>query len=141
MLKSEVEADERQAQINFKIQLDAQNALEEIDGKIIRDSDLAVKLEIQQIERFTNMQSNMLYIGDLEHDTNEDILRNFFEKKAPGVNINVKMCLDHLNPHKSLGYGYLNFDTQADAQKVLDDLNYSELKPNGRAFRLMWRQP
>ncbi|KAA6370668.1 MAG: hypothetical protein EZS28_033805, partial [Streblomastix strix] len=38
MLKSEVEIDERQAQINFKTQVDAQNALDQTDGFVIRGS-------------------------------------------------------------------------------------------------------
>jgi polyadenylate-binding protein len=51
------------------------------------------------------------------------------------------VCFDHVNHTKSLGYGYLNFATPEDSQKVLNELNYSELPPNGRVCRLMKKQP
>ncbi|KAA6393003.1 MAG: putative Serine/threonine-protein kinase GRIK1 [Streblomastix strix] len=49
MLKSEIGIDEGQAQINFKSQLDAQNAFDETDGKNIRDCVLEVKIQENEI--------------------------------------------------------------------------------------------
>jgi RNA recognition motif-containing protein len=40
-----------------------------------------------------------------------------------------------------LGYGYVNFYTNEDARKALDECNYSSLTPGGHSFRLMWSIP
>jgi RNA recognition motif-containing protein len=86
-------------------------------------------------------QTNSLYIGDLDQRTNEKIIKDFFERKVPNIKIDVKVCYDHNNTTKSLGYGYMNFTNPEDSQKVLNELNYSELPPNGRVCRLMKKQP
>ncbi|KAA6366454.1 MAG: putative polyadenylate-binding protein family protein, partial [Streblomastix strix] len=52
MLKSEIEIDERQAQINFKTQVDAQNALDQANSKIIKGSVLEIEMQRVEIEQF-----------------------------------------------------------------------------------------
>ncbi|KAA6376023.1 MAG: hypothetical protein EZS28_028451 [Streblomastix strix] len=61
ILKSEVEINEGQAQINFKTQLDAQNALDQTNNKIIKGSILEVEIQQQQIKDQINSQGELLY--------------------------------------------------------------------------------
>ncbi|KAA6366849.1 MAG: hypothetical protein EZS28_037624, partial [Streblomastix strix] len=61
MLKTEVGIDERQAKINFKTQLDAQNALDQTNNKIIKGSVLEIEMQQQQINDQINSLGELLY--------------------------------------------------------------------------------
>ncbi|KAA6369799.1 MAG: hypothetical protein EZS28_034674, partial [Streblomastix strix] len=61
MLKREVGIDEKQAQINFKTQLDAQNALDQTNNKIIKGSVLEIKMQQQKIQNQINSLGELLY--------------------------------------------------------------------------------
>ncbi|KAA6374244.1 MAG: hypothetical protein EZS28_030229, partial [Streblomastix strix] len=61
MLKSEVEIDEGLAQINFKTQLDAQNALDQTNNKIIKGSVLKIEKQKQQINDQIKGFGELLY--------------------------------------------------------------------------------
>ncbi|GBL75751.1 Polyadenylate-binding protein 1 [Araneus ventricosus] len=74
-----------------------------------------------------------LYAGNLHPECTEATL---YQKFAPlGSLLNVHICRDD-NTGQSLGYGFVNFESKADAEKALSLLNYDLVK--GRVIRLMW---
>ncbi|RYG42127.1 hypothetical protein EON68_02230, partial [archaeon] len=77
-------------------------------------------------------KSTALYVGDLAPEVTVDDLMEFFGGKP----VNVRICMDVLT-RKPLGYGYVNFANQADAEAALE-LSYTTLR--GRPCRVMWSQ-
>jgi len=84
----------------------------------------------QQVHR-----SAALYVGDLHPLVNEADLFDIFNAVASVAS--VRVCR-HAITRQSLGYAYVNFHTIVDAEKVLDTMNYTQIK--GRMSRLMWSQ-
>ena len=80
-------------------------------------------------------RSASLYVGDLAPDVTEAVLFDVFNAVANVASIRV--CR-HAITRQSLGYAYLNFHTQADAERVLDTMNYATIKD--RPCRIMWSQ-
>ncbi|KAI0983198.1 hypothetical protein GJ496_005544 [Pomphorhynchus laevis] len=76
-----------------------------------------------------------LYIGDLHPNVDETLLFSRFSTAGPVVSIRV--CRDLLT-RKSLGYAYVNFQQPADAERVLDTMNFDVL--HGQPIRIMWSQ-
>ena len=66
-----------------------------------------------------------LYVGDLHPDVTEAMLYEIFNAVGPVASIRV--CRDAIQ-RKSLGYGYVNFHSVADAERALDTLNYSSIR-------------
>ncbi|KPA79390.1 putative mitochondrial poly(A)-binding protein [Leptomonas pyrrhocoris] len=82
------------------------------------------------------VQRTSVYIGDLPTDLPrpEEAVNNLFSSVAPVMS--VKVCRD-MATQRSLGYAYVNFQTTADAEKVIDALNYTDIVP-GRQIRVMF---
>lgn len=80
-------------------------------------------------------RSAALYVGDLDPKVNEADLFEIFNAMASVAS--VRVCR-HAISRQSLGYAYVNFHTIVDAEKVLDTMNYTQIK--GRMSRLMWSQ-
>eukprot|EP00750_Incisomonas_marina_P021389 INCI4351.1.p1 GENE.INCI4351.1~~INCI4351.1.p1 ORF type:complete len:661 (-),score=134.62 INCI4351.1:239-2221(-) len=78
-------------------------------------------------------RSAALYVGDLAPQVNEADLFEIFNAVASVAS--VRVCR-HAISRQSLGYAYVNFHTIADAEKVLDTMNYTQIK--GRMSRLSW---
>ncbi|CAM8913650.1 unnamed protein product [Rhodiola kirilowii] len=79
-----------------------------------------------------NMSS--LYVGDLHPDVaDEQLVQAFSEFQSLA---SVRVCRDTRNNDKSLGYGYLNFQSAQDAAQALKTKNHMKL--NGKPVRLMW---
>ncbi|KAJ3019058.1 Polyadenylate-binding protein 1 [Thoreauomyces humboldtii] len=76
-----------------------------------------------------------LYIGDLDGSVTEAQLFEVFNSVGPVASIRV--CRDAVT-RRSLGYGYVNFQAVADAERALTALNYALLKD--RPVRIMWSQ-
>jgi polyadenylate-binding protein len=76
-----------------------------------------------------------LYVGDLDRRVAEPQLVELFSTYGPILSARV---IRDIVTRASLGYGYVNFQNQADAEKALKELNFHEL--NGKQIRLMWQQ-
>lgn len=76
-----------------------------------------------------------LYVGDLHPSVDEAMLFSRFSAAGPVVSIRV--CRD-LVTRRSLGYAYVNFQQPADAERVIDLLNFELLL--GQPIRIMWSQ-
>jgi len=74
-----------------------------------------------------------LYVGDLLLEVSEAHLDEKFAAIGPIAMIHV--CRDSCT-NASLGYAYVNYYSQIDAQQALDTLNYSDIL--GRCCRIMW---
>eukprot|EP00758_Cryptobia_borreli_P002079 Tbor_TRINITY_DN2766_c0_g1::TRINITY_DN2766_c0_g1_i1::g.15180::m.15180/K13126/PABPC; polyadenylate-binding protein len=76
-----------------------------------------------------------IYVGDLSPDVDEPELLELF--KTCGVVLGVRILRDILT-RRSLGYGYVNFQNAADAEKALETLNFKTVK--NCSIRLMYQQ-
>jgi polyadenylate-binding protein len=76
-----------------------------------------------------------LYVGDLDPNVREPQLLELF--KTCGTVLGVRVCRDIIT-QRSLGYGYVNFQTVADGEKALSTLNFTQV--GDRFIRLMWQQ-
>lgn len=76
-----------------------------------------------------------LYVGDLAPNVTE---ADLYEKFSPaGPIISVRVCKD-LITKRSLGYAYINFEQQGDAERALDTINFETI--NNKPIRIMWSQ-
>ncbi|XP_038605219.1 protein boule-like isoform X2 [Tachyglossus aculeatus] len=85
--------------------------------------------------RFGTVIPNRIFVGGIDFKTNESDLRKFFAQY--GAVKEVKIVNDRAGVSK--GYGFITFETQEDAQKILQEaekLNYKDKKLNiGPAIR------
>jgi len=87
----------------------------------------------QENQNPTNSAS--LYVGDLHPEVTEALLFDIFNAVGPVASIRV--CRD-VATRRSLGYAYVNFHNQTDAERALDTMNYTLIK--GQPCRIMWSQ-
>lgn len=81
--------------------------------------------------------SETLYVGDLHPDIAENTLYEIFTPVGPVQSIRV--CRDVVT-RSSLGYAYVNFSTQDDAERALTTMNYySSALTRDKPLRLMWK--
>ncbi|NWW88004.1 BOLL protein, partial [Rhynochetos jubatus] len=85
--------------------------------------------------RFGTVTPNRIFVGGIDFKTNESDLRKFFAQY--GSVKEVKIVNDRAGVSK--GYGFVTFETQEDAQRILQEakkLNYKDKKLNiGPAVR------
>eukprot|EP01071_Lankesteria_metandrocarpae_P006890 Lankesteria_metandrocarpae@DN4516_c1_g1_i1.p1 len=79
--------------------------------------------------------SASLYVGDLHNSVSEAMLYEVFN--SVGAVASIRVCRDSTS-RKSLGYAYVNYHSMADAERALDNLNYTHIK--NIPCRLMWSQ-
>lgn len=80
-------------------------------------------------------KSTALWVGDLAPTVSESHLENTFRLIGPVVA--TRVCRDS-QTRESLGYGYVNMASHADAEKAIRELNYTSIE--GRPCRIMWSQ-
>jgi polyadenylate-binding protein len=80
-------------------------------------------------------KSAALFVGDLHPEVQERDLFEIFNAVAPVSS--VRVCR-HAITRTSLGYAYVNFHSIDDADRVMENMNYTNIK--GRMCRLMWSQ-
>lgn len=76
-----------------------------------------------------------IYVGDLDSTVTEPQLVELF--KPFGTILNVRVCRDIIT-QRSLGYGYVNFDSHDEAEKAIETLNFKRV--GDKCMRLMWQQ-
>jgi len=82
------------------------------------------------------MASQNLFIGSLAYATNDDSLKAHFETIGPVSS--ARVITDRENG-RSKGFGFVEFENEADNQKAVDQLNGKEL--DGREINVSLARP
>ena len=77
-----------------------------------------------------------LFIGSLAYATTDDSLKAFFETVGPVKSAHV---ITDRETSRSKGFGFVEFEDEANNQKAIDDLNGKEL--DGRAIAVSIARP
>jgi len=75
--------------------------------------------------------TNKIYVGNLNYETTEDDLRDVF--KECGNVLSIKIITDAYTG-KSRGFGFIEMETESEAQQAIDTLNGREV--NGNQIRV-----
>ena len=100
------------------------------------------KLKISRNSKKTHIyyqrESASLYIGDLSFDVKENDILEIFSKMS-GL-LSVRICRDVIS-EKSLGYGYINFQSKKYAKRAMKKMNfYFDKNSFKKPLRLMWKE-
>lgn len=82
--------------------------------------------------------SPSVYVGNLDPRVTEAMLYEHFRTTGPVVS--VRVCIDS-STQKSLGYGYVNFQSAQDADRAIDVLNSSKLSDRAICVARVLRDP
>ena len=82
------------------------------------------------------MASQNLFIGSLAYATTDDGLKAHFEQIGPVVSARV---ITDRESGRSKGFGFVEFENDADNQKAVDQLNGKEL--DGREINVSLARP
>lgn len=82
------------------------------------------------------MQKKNLFIGSLAYASTDDSLREFFEQIGPVAS--AKVITDR-ESGRSKGFGFVEFEDEANNQKAIDELNGKEL--DGRTITVNEARP
>lgn len=98
----------------------------------------AVDLTIALVTRKSihSMAQQNLFIGSLAYATNDDSLKAFFEQVGPVASARV---ITDRESGRSKGFGFVEYENDADNQKAVDQLNGKEL--DGRTISVGLARP
>lgn len=82
------------------------------------------------------MNQQNLFIGSLAYATNDDGLKAFFEQVGPVASARV---ITDRDSGRSKGFGFVQFENDADNQKAVDQLDGKEL--DGRTISVSMARP
>lgn len=82
------------------------------------------------------MSKANLFIGSLAYATNDDSLKAFFEQVGPVASARV---ITDRDSGRSKGFGFVEFEDEANNQKAIDMLDGKEL--DGRAINVSIARP
>ena len=106
------------------------------NSKILEEIQGTTKNRIQNLS--VENENSSLYIGDLSSKVTENDILYIFSKMS-GL-LYVKICRDVFSK-KSLGYGYINFESTKYAKKALKKMNfYFDKNLFKKPIRLMWKE-
>jgi cold-inducible RNA-binding protein len=77
-------------------------------------------------------ESKKIYVGNLDYGVNEEDLKQALEDN--GLTAGEVSIISDKYTGRSKGFGFIEFETEEDAQKAIDALNGKDL--NGRALRV-----
>ena len=77
-----------------------------------------------------------LYVGGLSYDTNESTLEELFAKHGNVASVNI---IKDRGSGMSKGFGFVEMDEAADAQKAIKDINGKQL--DGRTITVNQARP
>lgn len=121
------------------------NFINKENGSVMSDSitdsssDISGPVNLNTAYSFNNKSGRLkcesyeaLFIGDLDINITESHLVKIFSKYDSFISS--KICINKFTK-KSLGHGYLNFGTKADAELAIEELNYTKIM--SKEIRLM----
>lgn len=82
------------------------------------------------------MAKQNLFIGSLAYATTDDTLKEFFEKIGPVASARV---ITDRDSGRSKGFGFVEYEDEANNQKAVDQLNGQDL--DGRAIAVSVARP
>ena len=82
-------------------------------------------------------QKHKLYVGNLNYDTTEDELKNFFSEK--GIDAKSVMLITDKYTGRPKGFGFVEVESEAVLQQAVEALNGQEL--NGRKLTVNKANP
>ncbi len=77
-------------------------------------------------------ESKKIYVGNLDYGINEEDLKQALQDN--GLSTGEVSIISDKYTGRSKGFGFIEFETEEDAQKAIDALNGKDL--NGRALRV-----
>ena len=77
-----------------------------------------------------------IYVGNLSFDVTEDELQKLFEEHGSVVSVNI---IKDRYTGNSKGFGFVEMENQADAEKAIKELDESEVK--GRNIKVNQARP